>query len=117
MSAPILTFGEVAAGLGLRGSTPSGWPCPCCHAPEGVVELTALAAGSCKACGARFDRQGYVMWLRACSPDEALNLILEISSAANSLEPGSCGGEADAEPANSPRAAQTSGRAAKGDPQ
>ncbi len=50
-----LKFGEVATGLGLAGSSRSGWDCPACAAEYSVRETSDHQGGRCNSCGEGFD--------------------------------------------------------------
>ena len=71
-----LVFGEVAAELGLPGSSRAGWDCPACCAQNQLKERPDHLGARCGACGAGHDIIGLVMTARGESFLSAL-LILE----------------------------------------
>lgn len=57
-----LDFGDVAAGLGLSGSSRHGWDCPACGGEQSVKERQRdRQGGRCTACGTGYDILGLVM--------------------------------------------------------
>lgn len=81
-----LDFGDVAAALGLGGSSRHGWDCPVCCTETTVQERRRdRQGGRCTVCGKGYDILGLVMAAEGCeflAGLERLETILDERDAA-----------------------------------
>lgn len=75
-----LSFGEVAAWLGLKGASPAGWQCPTCLAPACLKERADHQGGKCTACGKGYDILTLVCVARGVAPANGVALLDRVLS-------------------------------------
>lgn len=80
-----MTFGDVAASLGIKSSTRKGWPCPACQSPSGLREADHHLTATCGTCGIVFDRITYIAARQNLSGLAALDRLLMMDRARHTL--------------------------------
>ncbi len=82
-----LGFGDVAAELGVPGSSREGWDCPSCGGPGTLKERPDHKGGRCRACDKGFDILGLVMDVESVGHGAGLRRLQDLAS--ETPDPGS----------------------------